>query len=138
MANAYSPIQSVTPVDVDGNVTGATITDIPTPSSYLYTLIDVSDSEAGRVETMKMIKMRKGQAVRIDIEWAYPTFEDCAKVLTAFNPEYIKVNYFDGKANAFLDKIFYVGDRKSPMWSKKGGRWESVGFGIIQQVPDAT
>ena len=133
----FNPIKSVTPVDINGNQIGSTAyTNLPIPTSYKYQLTDISASDAGRTEDMKMHKMRKGQAVRVDLEWKYPSKEDVALLLTAFNSEYVKVNYLDAKLGEWQDRLFYVGDRNAPLWNSYHGKWESLGFGIIQQVPD--
>lgn len=132
-----TPITSVTPVDFDGNSTGSTLYNIPIPSAYLYTLTDISAPNAGRASSMKMNKMRKGQAIRLDIEWSYPSITDCSYILKAFNSEYVSVRYLDAKEGSYLTKVFYVGDRATPLWNSSKGRWENLKFGIIQQVPDA-
>lgn len=131
-----SPITSVQPCDVNGTTTGTAVTNLPVPSKYQWNLHDISGSDAGRLESMKMIKMRRGQARSIDIEWVYPTLTEAASILTAFDSEYVKVICLDAKAGADVTKVFYVGDRTSPLWNHTRGRWERVGFSIIQQTAD--
>lgn len=136
MADVFNPIKSVTAIDINGNVIGDIITDIPTPSSYKYQLVDISSPDAGRTENMAMNKMRKGQSVRVDLEWVLPTLETASFILTTFNPEYLLVNYIDAKTGIWQDRRFYVGDRSAPLWNSANGRWTSVSFAIIQQIPD--
>lgn len=131
-----SPITSVTPCTVDGVSSGTAVTNLTTPSVYEYNLHDVSDSQAGRLESMKMIKMRKGQATSIRLEWAYPTLAEAADILTAFNSEYVKVNCLQALTGTYAEKVYYVGDRIAPLWNSARGRWERVGFTIIQQEAD--
>lgn len=130
------PIKSVTPVDKNGTATGPAITDLPNPSKYQYNLADISSPDAGRTEDMVMNKMRLGQARHIDISWSYPSVSECASIMAAFNSEYVRVNFLDGLTGMYMDKRFYVGDRVSPLWNSAKGRWESISFSIIQQVPD--
>lgn len=136
MADVNSPIQSVTPIDIDGNVLGVAITDIPTPSKFEQILIDISAPDAGGTEDNVMHKMRQGQKIRINLEWSYPTIADASSILSTFNSEYVLVNYLDAKAGAWQDRRFYIGDRNAPLWNSARGRWTSVSFPIIQQVPD--
>lgn len=130
------PISSVQPCNVNGVTTGPAVTDLPVPSSYVYNLHDISAHDAGRLESMKMIKMRMGQTRSIDIEWVAPTISDASKILKAFNSEYLKITYLDAMEGTTLTKVFYVGDRISPLWNHTKGRWERVGFTIIQQTAD--
>lgn len=140
MPLANNPIQSVVAVNIDGSpITGATTYDnLPIPSSYEVTVIDVSSPDAGRTEDTAMHKMRIGQSLRIDVEWSYPTRTDCAYVMTAFNAEYMNITFIDPRvASGFVTKRFYVGDRKMPLWNSYHSRWENLSFGIIQQNSDS-
>ncbi len=134
--SSYTPIKWVTPVDFTGTPTGATVYNLPCPSKCQWNLQDISAPDAGRVESMKMVKMRKGQAIALNLEWVYPNASDASIILKAFNSEYISVNYLDAMEGVYLTKVFYVGDRKAPLWNSKKGVWESVAFNIIQQTPD--
>ena len=131
-----SPITSVQPCDVNGTSTGTAVTTLPVPSRYIYNLHDISASDAGRLESMKMIKMRQGQSRSIELEWAYPTLSEASTILKAFDSEYLLVNYLDAKEGTTQTDTFYVGDRISPLWNSTRGRWERVGFTIIQQTAD--
>lgn len=131
-----SPISSVQPCNVNGITTGDAVTTLPVPSKYVYNLHDISASDAGRLESMRMIKMRQGQARSIDLEWVYPTVEDASTILKAFNSEYLKITFIDAMEGTELTKVFYVGDRISPLWNHARGRWGSIGFTIIQQTAE--
>ena len=122
MAADYNPI---------GSVNGAT--NIPCPSSYEYKLSDVSDSDAGRTEDGLMHKMRIAQKVHLELAWQNITTSAASTILTAFNPEYIQVNYLDPKAGSYLTKTFYVGDRSVPSYNVRLGLWSNVSFNIIEQ-----
>ena len=121
MADTNSPIQKV---DSSAN--------IPTPSKYEWKLSDVSDSDAGRTEDGLMHKMRITQKVHLELEWRNIGDSDASTILTAFQPEYISVKYYDYKAMGFLTKTFYVGDRSVTSYSrvKKIG---TISFNIIEQ-----
>ena len=122
MADQYNPIKQV----------GST-TNIPTPSKYEYKLSDVSAADAGRTEDAKMHKMRIAQKVHLELEWQYMTTAQAATILTAFNPEYISVQYLDPKAGGYATKTFYVGDRSAPAYNTRLGLWENISFNIIEQ-----
>lgn len=103
------------------------------PSSYVYRLQDISAPGAGRTEDTEMQKMRIGQAVKIDLSWNAVTTSELSAILTAFNPEYITVEYLDGLAGGFVSTVFYVGDRASPLYNATTGLWENVTFNIIER-----
>lgn len=121
MANEYNPIQSVNGIVV------------PCPSSYQYKLSDVSAADAGRTESGLMDKMRIAQKVHLELEWAYLTIADAATVLSAFNSEYFNVTYLDAMAGTYHTKTFYAGDRSTPLYNSRIGRWTNVSFNIIER-----
>ena len=57
-----------------------------------------------------------------------------AKILQAFNPEYISVTYPDAMSGTDETRQFYVGDRTAPYkcWWIGNQRMESVSFDIIE------
>lgn len=116
-------------ISVDGKT-------VPSPSTFVWSLSDVSADDAGRTEDMTMHKKRKGQAVTLQLAWRYITTEVASQVLKAFNPEYINVAYIDPYEGKEITKTFYVGDRNAPMYNGALGLWEEVSFTIIQRTPD--
>lgn len=121
MANqSYNPIQSVG---------GATVI---APSKYNWKLSDVSAADAGRTEDALMHKMRIAQKVHIELEWQNISDANASAILTAFQPEYISVNYYDYKALAFHTKTFYVGDRQVTSYNRLKGI-STISFNIIEQ-----
>ena len=123
MPNMYNPIRSV-----DG-------AEVPSPSSYQFILSDVSKADSGRTEDGKMWKEKIGQLVKIELEWSYLTIEEMSQVLTAFDPEYIEVEYLDAKRGTFRTSEFYVGDRTSPLYNSRMGLWEGLKLHIIERMP---
>jgi hypothetical protein len=119
---AYNPIQSV----------GGTV--VPVPSKYDWKLSDVSAADAGRTEDALMHKMRIAQKVHIELEWQNVSDVDARTILTAFNPEYINVNYYDFKAMSFQTKRFYVGDRSVSAYNRTAGmEYSTISFNIIER-----
>jgi len=117
---SYNPIQSV----------GGTA--VPCPSKYDWKLSDVSSKHAGRTEDGLMHKEKIAQKVHIELEWQNVSDADAQVILTAFNPEYININYYDYKAMAFQTKRFYVGDRSVSSFSRLKGIG-TISFNIIEQ-----
>lgn len=117
----YNPLRSV------GGVT------VPCPSTYEYQLSDVSSSDAGRTEDALMHKMRIAQKVHLNLAWQNQKTADVSTILNAFNPEYISIQYLDPKANGYVTKTFYVGDRSVPAYNTSLGLWSNISFNIIER-----
>lgn len=122
MANEYNPLQSVG---------GSTV---KCPSKYVYKLQDVSQSNAGRTDDGTMHKLMVGQCVKLELGWNGVTTSELSSILTAFNHEYIDVNYLDGLTGGYKTKSFYVGDRSAPAYNTRKGVWENVEFNIIERT----
>lgn len=105
---------------------------IPCPSKYDWKLSDVSDADAGRTEDGLMHKNRIAQKVHLELEWANIKDSVAQTILTAFQPEYISVQYFDYKSMSFLTKTFYVGDRQVTTYNRKL-QISTISFNIIEQ-----
>ena len=119
MSDAYNPIQSV----------GGTA--VPCPSKYTYNLQDVSAADAGRTEDGLMHKMRITQKVKLEMEWQNVSDTDANTILTAFQPEYIYINYYDYRIG-YTTKRFYVGDRKVESYSRARGLG-TIAFNVIER-----
>ena len=120
MANSYDSIRTV-----DGVA-------IPAPSKYDWKLSDVSDADAGRTEDGKMHKLRITQKVHLELEWQNIRESVASTILSAFNPEYISVQYYDYRTGDFQTKQFYVGDRQVTTYSRRLGL-STVSFNIIER-----
>ncbi len=109
--------------------------DMPNPSKMQWSLQDVSLGESGRDDKGYMYKSRVAQKVKIELSWNAVSPDVASTILSAFNPEYINVRYFDPKANAYLIKNFYVGDRAAPtkIWTSNNKIYETVSFDIIER-----
>lgn len=107
-------------------------TAVPCPSKYDWKLSDVSAADAGRTEDAKMHKMRIAQKVHLELEWAYVSDAQASTILTAFQPEYVSIQFYDYKALAFDTKTFYVGDRSVVTYSRRKGL-STISFNVIEQ-----
>jgi hypothetical protein len=130
------PIRAVTPANASGTAIGAAITNLPAPTKSDWSKMDLSAPDAGRVESGRMLKKRKGKADRIDLEWQMISRADTALVLQAFDPEYVLVEYLDAKVGQWVTKHFYTGDMKTVGWLPHVDSWESVTLPIIRATPD--
>lgn len=109
--------------------------DMPNPSKLNWSLQDVSIGESGRSDDGYMYKGRVCQKRKLELEWSAVTPSVASTILTAFNPEYIDVRYFDPLENAWQIKNFYVGDRAGnvKIWTVKSKLYETIKFDIIER-----
>lgn len=112
---------------------------IPSPTSYKWDMEDVSQSDAGRLEDVKMNKLTVGQVAKISLVWKYVSVRDASILLRIFQPEYVWVEYLDALYGKYRIIEMYTGDRSSPMYNNSlnynsgEGLWESVSFNLIDR-----
>ena len=103
------------------------------PSSYNYTLEDLTASDAGRTEDLLMHKKRIGQSVQIDLSWQNLTTKEVSELLQIFNPQYLNVCYFDAMSGLYKTSVFYVSNRSVPMYSKVRDIWSNLSFNLTER-----
>lgn len=130
------PIKTVTPANANGTAIGQPVTNLPAPVSSDWVKSDFSAPDAGRLESGRMLKKRKGKADKLEIEWAMLTRAETALVLQTFDHEYFLVEYLDAKAGTWVIKCFYAGDHAATGWLPQVDRWKSVKVPIIRAIPD--
>ncbi len=122
MANTeYNPIKSI-----DGS-------SVKCPSTFKWSLSDISASDAGRTEDTVMDKKRVGQCVKLELEWQNIPTSDVSVILQLFNPEYISICYLDAMKGEYVTSEFYVGDRSAPLYNCRMGLWSNVSFNVIER-----
>mgnify|MGYP006958164452 CR=1 FL=1 len=121
MADNFNPIRTV-----DGET-------VKCPSSYQWKLQDISDSDAGRTEDTVMHKNRIVQCVKLELSWQNISTAEVSDILRKFNPEYVTICYLDAKEGDYVTKVFYVGDRSTPMYNCQLGIWSNVSFNVIER-----
>lgn len=107
---------------------------LPQPYVYQWSLQDVSDSDSGRTEDVLFHKNRVGQKRKIQLGWRGKSTSETSLILSAFNPEYISVRYFDLMDNQYETRQFYVGDREGSvkLWWVGRHLIDTISFNIIE------
>lgn len=129
-------IKSVQPATANGTPYGTKVTNIPAGSKADWTKIDLSAPDAGRVESGRMLKKRRGKVDRYDLEWTMLSVEDTSKVLRAFNSEYAMIEYYNPLLGDIVTRHFYVGDMETSGWIPHLQKWTRVALPIIRATPD--
>ena len=108
---------------------------MPCPSSYTWGLQDVSAAKSGRSDDSVMHKNRVAQKRKLALQWNGKDWAATAKILQAFNPEYIQITYPDMMSGKYETRTFYVGDRSAPVkwWWAGNQRTESISFDVIER-----
>ena len=109
--------------------------EMPCPSSFSWGLQDVSAGESGRTDDAIMHKNRVAQKIKIGLTWNGMDWQTTAKIMQAFDPEYISVRYPDMKSGQYETRTFYVGDRSAPVkwWFRGKQIIEQISFDIIER-----
>lgn len=108
---------------------------MPCPSSYTWGLQDISAAESGRTDDALMHKNRVAQKRKLSLGWAAKDWKTTARIMQAFNPEYINVRYPDMLSGTYQTRTFYVGDRSAPVkwWWIGNQRTEMISFEIVER-----
>ena len=108
---------------------------MPCPSVFSWGLQDVSAAESGRTDDAIMHKNRVAQKRKIGLGWNGKDWKTTAKIMQAFNPEYIMVRYPDMLSGEYETREFYVGDRTAPVkwWFSSQKIIEQISFDIIER-----
>lgn len=108
---------------------------IKTPSTFDWSINDVSTGDAGRTQDGLMHKNRVTRKRKIVLKWTNPTPNEAAAILSAFSKEYFNVNYFDPLDKKKETRTFYSGDQSAPfkVWTVSNKRYSEVSFDIIER-----
>ena len=112
------------------------------PSEMTWGLQDVSASDAGRDEAIRMHKMRVGQLRTYQLAWNMIDPVNAAKILQAINSkEEFYCTLHDVMLNQMETRLYYVGDRTAPfkMWTDRtnGKIYSKISFTLIEVLPDS-
>ncbi len=132
-------ILKVEPADQFGNVIGSAITQVPEPTAYTWSKMDISGQEAGRRLTSDMWKNLKAKARTLELSWSNRNADIVSQAFKAFDYEYMWVTYFDALTNTNERKHFYGGDMTATMYSyatPTGTIWSVAKTKLIQSITD--
>lgn len=113
--------------------TSSNVAVVPAPTSYEIEYEDQSAADAGRTESGKMYKKRKGTIRKASFSWKNLTETECQQVFTAFQSEYIFAQILDPFKKLNVIEEFYVGNRKAKYRSENNGYWESIDLSITER-----
>lgn len=105
------------------------------PSGLSWSLQDISGSDSGRSMTGYMYKNRIAQKRKLALSWQGVTQAEAARILAAFNPEYVQVTYPDAMAGKNETRTFYIGDRSAPvyMYTDSKKLYANIAFDLIER-----
>lgn len=107
--------------------------DIPTPSDYSVSIMDISKAERNANGTMIMERIATKR--KLELMWKYLSQGDLAKVLTAVSPVFFTVEYLDPQTNSRRTGTFYAGDRTTGAMDYQNGkiRWKDIKFNLVER-----
>lgn len=112
----------------------SSLTPLPTPYKYEWSLQRVSAGESGRSDDAVMHVNQVAQKRKIQLAWRTKNPTETAAILQAMNPEYIWVRYWDMLNNQYETRKFYTGDRAAPvkLWNTGRKIIETITVDIIE------
>ena len=113
------------------------------PSEMTWGLQDVSASDEGRDESIRMHKLRVGQLRTYQLAWNMIDPENAAIILQAINMnDEFYCTMHDVMTNQMRRGLYYVGDRTAPfkqwMPDRDDGKvYSKLSFTLIEVYPDS-
>lgn len=113
------------------------------PSEMTWGLQDVSASDAGRDESIRMHKLRVGQLRTYQLAWNMIDPVNAATILQAINAkDEFYCTMHDVMTNQMRRGLYYVGDRTAPfkqwMPDREDGKvYSKLSFTLIEVYPDS-
>jgi hypothetical protein len=107
---------------------------IATPSQFKVTINDL-DGETNRNAKGELIRDRVAVKRKLECEWPPLTMSEISALLKAVQSVFFSVEYPDPEEGLTVTKIFYVGDRTSPMYRNTNGNilWENLTMNFIEK-----
>lgn len=114
--------------------TSTSLTALPAPYKYEWSLQRVSAGESGRSDDAVMHVNQVAQKRKIQLAWRTKTPTETSAILQAVNPEYIWVRYWDMLNAQYETRKFYTGDRSAPVsiWNTGKKIIETITVDIIE------
>lgn len=108
---------------------------MPTPSVFSVTIMDISGENSNRDSRGTMHIDRVATKRKIEMEWKLLNMKDMSTLLNLVKDIFFEVEYPDPMAGCMVKKTFYVGDRTTPMYSCIGKipKWQNVKYNLIEQ-----
>lgn len=105
------------------------------PSAYKWGLQDISSPASGRTLDGMMHKERVAQKRKLELSFWGLKKSETARVLQAFNPEYIDVEFEDAMTGEREVRTFYTGDKTAPVWTWTVDNkiYEKISFNLIER-----
>lgn len=106
---------------------------VPSPVSYDIEYEDESESSAGRTESGKMYKKRKGTIRKVSLTYENLSATEGSQVFQAIQGEYVFAKILDPFAAGNITCEFYVGNRKASLSPLNNGTWKSISFSLTER-----
>jgi len=107
--------------------------ELPTPSTYIVGIQDISKAQRNARGTM--IIERIATKRKIELSWTYLSKEQLSIVLNLVSPVFFEVEYIDPQENRRKTGTFYCGDRSVGALDYRNGniRWKDIKFNLIER-----
>lgn len=106
---------------------------VPTPQTYGWSIEDL-DSEEGTGRnnaTGEMFRDRVSRKRKLSFTWPPLSVSETARLLQAFEPEFIEVTYLDAYDGGYRTGTFYAGPQSCNCGHR--GRWLGITANLIEK-----
>ena len=108
--------------------------DFKYPSQFKWKKSDISKSNSGRTRDYRMHKNKGAEKRSLGLGWRQLSKTMIHEILSAFEPEYVWVKYWDPMKGKNVTKEFYTGDMEAEVkwWRKGRERYGTLSFDIVE------
>ncbi|MDY2627017.1 MAG: hypothetical protein SOW08_01680 [Lachnospiraceae bacterium] len=105
------------------------------PSTMTWGLKDVTSGDTGYTEDGIYHKTAIATKRKLSLGWNFPTPEETAAILQAFNPVYVDVTYYDAMSGQEETRTFWSDGKNAPvkMWTAGKKLYTSITINLEEQ-----
>lgn len=117
-------------------IDGVDMVDYVAYGGFKWQRNDIDDPDSGRDLSGKMRRGRVASKIRLDITCRLLTARETSIVLTAIQPEFVSVTYYDPQVGAEVTKTMYSNNNPASFQIRQTGGtewWSGITFPLIEQ-----
>lgn len=123
-------------MDMTLNVDGVDMVPYIAYGGFQWQRSDVDGPDAGRDLTGRLRRNRVASKVRLDVTCRLLKSEEAHIVLSAIQPEWVTVEYYDPEAGAVLQKTMYANNNPATFQIRQPDGtvwWSGITFPLVEQ-----
>lgn len=110
---------------------------VKAPQELSVGVQSIDADSSGRNADGRMVRDVVAEKVKLQVKWGALSPFEMSTILRNIQSAFFAINYFDPTEGGMLTRVFYCGDRTTPVysWNPKyeQNMWESLAVNFIEQ-----